>query len=65
MLIFFNPIKFGITFTFGNLLSVGRFVFYFFICWGVVIYLIFRNIAQHYCCFVGFLAYILHGGLTN
>ncbi|XAR73122.1 hypothetical protein NMG60_11006973 [Bertholletia excelsa] len=25
MLVFFNPIKFGITFTFGNLLSLGRF----------------------------------------
>lgn len=24
MLVFFNPIKFGITFTFGNLLSLGR-----------------------------------------
>ena len=26
MLVFFNPIKFGITFTFGNLLALGRFV---------------------------------------
>lgn len=26
MLVFFNPIKFGITFSFGNLLSIGRFV---------------------------------------
>ncbi|RWW43089.1 hypothetical protein BHE74_00051282, partial [Ensete ventricosum] len=24
MLVFFNPIKFGITFTFGNLLALGR-----------------------------------------
>ncbi|KAK3027630.1 hypothetical protein RJ639_042619 [Escallonia herrerae] len=27
MLVFFNPIKFGITFSFGNLLSLGRYVF--------------------------------------
>ncbi|KAJ0726467.1 putative vesicle transport protein SFT2 [Helianthus annuus] len=26
MLVFFNPIKFGVAFTFGNLLSLGRFV---------------------------------------
>lgn len=26
MLVFFNPIKFGITFSFGNLLAIGRFV---------------------------------------
>ena len=25
MLVFFNPIKFGITFTFGNLLAIGRY----------------------------------------
>ncbi|XP_059656241.1 uncharacterized protein LOC132303138 isoform X1 [Cornus florida] len=29
ILVFFNPIKFGITFTFGNLLSLGRFVYRF------------------------------------
>ncbi|KAJ6938008.1 hypothetical protein NC652_012329 [Populus alba x Populus x berolinensis] len=28
MLVFFNPVKFGITFTFGNLLSLGRSVFW-------------------------------------
>ncbi|KAL3844974.1 hypothetical protein ACJIZ3_002377 [Penstemon smallii] len=27
MLVFFNPIKFGITFSFGNLLALGRFIF--------------------------------------
>ncbi|KAG7011099.1 hypothetical protein SDJN02_27897, partial [Cucurbita argyrosperma subsp. argyrosperma] len=27
MLVFFNPIKFGIAFTLGNMLSLGRFVF--------------------------------------
>ncbi|KAF9587268.1 hypothetical protein IFM89_039515, partial [Coptis chinensis] len=27
MLVFFNPIKFGITFTFGNLLSLGSTAF--------------------------------------
>ncbi|GFQ08218.1 hypothetical protein PHJA_002965800 [Phtheirospermum japonicum] len=27
MLVFFHPIKFGITFSFGNLLALGRFVF--------------------------------------
>lgn len=28
MLVFFNPIKFGVTFTFGNLLALGRYVFF-------------------------------------
>jgi hypothetical protein len=32
MLVFFNPVKFGITFTFGNLLSLGRFVIIFLCC---------------------------------
>lgn len=27
MLVFFNPIKFGIAFTLGNLLAIGRYVF--------------------------------------
>lgn len=27
MLVFFNPVKFGITFTLGNLMALGRFVF--------------------------------------
>ncbi|KAK9231571.1 hypothetical protein WN943_021809 [Citrus x changshan-huyou] len=36
LLVFFNPIKFGITFTFGNLLSLGRFVseFWYYIVYG-------------------------------
>lgn len=32
MLVFFNPVKFGITFSFGNLLSLGRFVLRFLYC---------------------------------
>ncbi|CAL5324103.1 unnamed protein product [Camellia sinensis] len=36
MLVFLNPIKFGITFTFGNLLSLGRFFVFQILSWSLL-----------------------------
>ncbi|KAJ6364895.1 hypothetical protein OIU76_029801 [Salix suchowensis] len=66
MLVFFNPVKFGITFTFGNLLSLGRSVFWSYVfyapcCCGLMktfYVVIYASIS-----FLFYSSFLLHSGL--